>query len=145
MNPYKSLKIIGFESSLSKIELRLLLILLGECSINGTARISISELSVMLNTAKSNVSKALSGLVKNNIVIRSDKNNRGKGAGDYILHFNFDYTRYPFAHDYDQDNDTIAKLERDNQILRNRVKELEREAKSKPQPPKSMLAKIFGN
>lgn len=71
----ESLLLISKQANLTKNEMRLLVYFIATCGADNRVEIDLPIISEELKIAKPNVSTALKGLVKRNIVIISEKNN----------------------------------------------------------------------
>lgn len=94
----KAMANIAMFGDLSKEEYRMLLFLIGTCGAANSVCIDLVELSEKLSMKKSNVSRALKGLVQRNIVIRKDGYRYGKTPLPFELHLNFDQINYDLAY-----------------------------------------------
>lgn len=93
----KELANIALFGDLSKEEYRMLLYLIGTCGPSNSICIDLVQLSEQLGMKKSNVSRALKGLVQRNIVIRSDGYRYGKNPLPFKLELRFDQINYNLA------------------------------------------------
>lgn len=94
----KAMANIALFGNLSKEEYRMLLFLIGTCGAANSICIDLVQLSEKLSMKKSNVSRALKGLVERNIVIRKDGYRYGKTPLPFELHLNFDQINYDLAY-----------------------------------------------
>lgn len=94
----KAMANIALFGNLSKEEYRMLLYLIGTCGPANSICIDLVQLSEQLSMKKSNVSRALKGLVERNIVIRKDGYRYGKTPLPFELHLNFDQINYDLAY-----------------------------------------------
>jgi hypothetical protein len=85
---------IAKHGNLTKNELLLLLYLIGTAGMDNMVSLDLDILSSELKLAKSNVSTALSGLVKRNIVFRKDGYRYGHAALPFQLKLNYDQINY---------------------------------------------------
>lgn len=93
----KELANIALFGDLSKEEYRMLLYLIGTCGPSNSVCIDLVQLSEQLGMKKSNVSRALKGLVQRNIVIRHDGYRYGKNPLPFKLELRFDQINYNLA------------------------------------------------
>lgn len=115
----KALANIAMFSKLSKEEYRMLVFLMGTCGVANSVCIDLVQLSEKLSMPKSNVSRALKGLVERNIVIRKDGYRYGKAPLPFELHLNFDQINYNVAYNgktkiYSKTKETHPKLMKDD-------------------------------
>lgn len=89
---------IALYGKLSKNELNLLLLLIGTAGIDGSIRTNLDELGEALGLVKSQVSRALKGLVQRNIVLREDGNRYDRQPLSMSLSFNYDQLNYNLAY-----------------------------------------------
>lgn len=94
----KAIANIAMFGNLSKMEMKMLLYLIGTCGQQNSVCIDLVKLSEDLKMSKGTVSDALKGLVERNIVIRKDGYRYGKTPLPFELHLNFDQINYGFAY-----------------------------------------------
>jgi hypothetical protein len=85
-------------ANLTKNELILFLYLIGSVNIDNSVCIDLNILSDELNIAKPNVSNALAGLVRRNIVIRKNGYRYGKNPMPMELVINYDQLNFNVAY-----------------------------------------------
>jgi hypothetical protein len=94
----KALRNIAMFGNLTKNESILLLYLIGSCTQDNSVCIDLNILSEDLQMDKSNISKAIKGLVLRNIVLRRDGYRYGNKPLPMQLSLNYDQINYNVAY-----------------------------------------------
>lgn len=94
----KAILNIAMLGNLTKNEMHLLLYLIGSCGVKNSISTDLDKLSADLGIKKPNVSTALGGLCKRNIVIRKDGYRYGKTPLPFELHLDFDQINYSLGY-----------------------------------------------
>lgn len=94
----KAILNIAMFAKLSKNELQLLLYLIGSCAFDNSIIIDYNKLTGDLHMAKPNISAALKGLVKRNIVLRKNGYRWGKNPLPFELELNYDQLNYNLSY-----------------------------------------------
>lgn len=94
----KAVANIAMFGNLSKMEMKLLLFLIGTCGQQNSVCIDLVQLAKDLKMSKGTVSDALKGLVQRNIVVRKDGYRYGKTPLPFELHLSFDQINYDLAY-----------------------------------------------
>lgn len=91
------LLLICKQANLTKDEMRILLYLLATCGIDNSVEINLNTISEELNIKKPNVSTAIKGLKKRNIIVVKERNNY-RSPKTMDLFINYDQLNYNFSY-----------------------------------------------